>query len=68
MDESEVRSLSDKRDRLIARCQKLETENTVLRQMRDEWQRERAQLLQKNDMARNKIEAMISRLRALEQR
>ncbi|MEQ5836069.1 TIGR02449 family protein [Marinobacter halodurans] len=67
MDQSELQALADKVDRLIARCQKLEQENASMRQMQDDWNRERAQLMQKNDLARNKIEAMIGRLRALEQ-
>ena len=56
----------DKLDKLIERCQKLERDNAALRQLQDDWNRERAQLMQKNDLAKNKIEAMIGRLRALE--
>lgn len=67
MDQSELQALAEKVDRLIARCQKLEQDNTALRQLQDDWNRERAQLMQKNDLARNKIEAMIGRLRSLEQ-
>lgn len=67
MEQSELESLSAKLDRLIERCQKLETENVALRQVQDDWQKERSQLMQRNDLARNKIEAMIGRLRALEQ-
>ncbi|WP_111493982.1 TIGR02449 family protein [Marinobacter bohaiensis] len=67
MDQSELQALADKVDRLIARCEKLEQENASMRQTQDDWNRERAQLMQKNDLARNKIEAMIGRLRALEQ-
>ncbi|MDX1756851.1 MAG: TIGR02449 family protein [Marinobacter sp.] len=67
MDQSELQALADKLDRLIERCQKLEQDNATLRQLQDDWNRERAQLIQKNDLAKNKIEAMIGRLRALEQ-
>ena len=66
MEQSEVRALADKLDRLIERCQKLERDNVTLRELQDDWNRERAQLMQKNDHAKHKIEAMISRLRALE--
>ena len=31
------------------------------------WREERAQLIEKNEMARHKVESMISRLKALEQ-
>jgi len=67
MEQSEVQALADKLDRLIARCEKLERDNAMLRALQDDWNRERAQLMHKNDLARNKVEAMISRLRALEQ-
>lgn len=67
MDQSELQALANKVDRLIAHCEKLEQENSAIRQAQDDWNRERSQLIQKNDLARNKIEAMIGRLRALEQ-
>lgn len=67
MEQSEVQALADKLDKLIERCQKLEQDNAALRELQDSWNRERTQLLHKNDLAKNKIEAMIGRLRALEQ-
>ncbi|MBZ2169125.1 MULTISPECIES: TIGR02449 family protein [Marinobacter] len=66
MEQSDVQALADKLDKLIEHCQKLEQDNAALRQLQDDWNRERAQLMQKNDLAKNKIEAMIGRLRALE--
>ncbi len=67
MEQPELQALADKLDRLIERCQKLEQDNASMRELQDDWNRERAQLLQKNDLAKHKIEAMIGRLRALEQ-
>lgn len=67
MDQSELQALADKLDRLIEECAQLQEDNQALRKLQDDWQRERAHLMQKNDLARNKIEAMIGRLRALEQ-
>jgi cell division protein ZapB len=67
MEQSEVQTLAGKLDRLIEHCQKLERDNAALRELQDDWTRERAQLMQKNDLAKNKVEAMIGRLRALEQ-
>ena len=67
MKQSELQALADKLDRLIERCKKLEQDNAAMRELQDDWNRERAQLIQKNDLAKNKIEAMIGRLRALEQ-
>ncbi|MDY6797972.1 MAG: TIGR02449 family protein [Pseudomonadota bacterium] len=66
MEQSELQALADKLDRLIERCNKLEQDNAALREMQDTWNRERAQLMHKNDLAKHKIEAMIGRLRALE--
>src|SRR5690606_22427772 len=66
MEQSEVQALADKLDKLIERCDKLEKDNALLRELQDDWNRERAQLMHKNDLAKNKIEAMIGRLRALE--
>jgi cell division protein ZapB len=66
MEQSEVQALADKLDKLIERCEKLEKDNALLRELQDDWNRERAQLMHKNDLAKHKIEAMIGRLRALE--
>ncbi len=67
MEQPELEALASKLDRLIERCHKLEQDNAAMRALQDDWNRERAQLMQKNDLAKNKIEAMIGRLRALEQ-
>ncbi len=66
MEQPELQALANKLDRLIERCRKLEQDNADMRELQDDWNRERAQLIQKNDLAKNKIEAMIGRLRALE--
>ena len=66
MEQSELQAMAEKLDRLIERCRKLEQDNAAMRELQDEWNRERAQLLQRNDLAKNRIEAMIGRLRALE--
>lgn len=67
MEVVKLRQLNEKIEKLIARCQQLEVDNAALRQQQDGYQRERMQLMQKNDMARSKIEAMIGRLKSLEQ-
>ncbi|MFW5824148.1 MAG: TIGR02449 family protein [Marinobacter sp.] len=66
MEQSELQAMAEKLDRLIERCRKLEQDNAAMRELQDEWNRERAQLIQRNDLAKNRIEAMIGRLRALE--
>jgi cell division protein ZapB len=67
MAEAKFRALSGKIDLLIKHCEQLEHDNAALRDIQNNWNQERSQLLQKNDLARNKIEAMIGRLKALEQ-
>lgn len=67
MEESRLQSFSEKIDKLLAHVKQLESDNAALREQQEDWHNERATLLQKNDLARNKIEAMIGRLKALEQ-
>ena len=52
---------------LIHLCDQFNSENRKLKVEALSWQHEREQLIQKTDMARNKVEAMIQRLKALEQ-
>lgn len=52
-------------DELIEQCAKLTRENELLRAREENWQRERARLVEKNDMARSRVEAMIVRLKSL---
>ena len=49
------------------RCQRLADENRSLRQQQEHLVGERSQLLAKNEQARSRVEAMISRLKSLEQ-
>jgi cell division protein ZapB len=68
MEELTLEELSEKVSRLVKYCEQLRADNLALKQFQDDWHKERAQLMQKNDLARNKIEAMIGRLKALEQK
>ena len=70
MTDSSTEAFSDLEQRvarLIALCDQLRNENRVLLQSQESLNAERAALLEKNDTARARIEAMISRLKALEQ-
>jgi len=67
MDASQIKVFSNKVEELLVYCQKLETDNVAFKTSQEEWQSERTKLLQKNDLAKNKIESMIGRLKALEQ-
>lgn len=65
--ESELKSLADKLDRLLAANARLNEENRSLRSAHEQLSLERAALVAKNEQARGRVEAMINRLKALEQ-
>ena len=66
MKDPDLIDLNQKIDYLVALSQKLKEENRLLRAKEHSWLEERAQLMEKNDVARDRVEAMISRLRTLE--
>lgn len=59
-------ALEAKLDRLLALCERLKQENHRLREQESGWLRERTRLIEKNELARTRVEAMISRLKSLE--
>ena len=71
MDNAEViaqlRAIATRVDALVERAQQLAAENRSLRQQQEQLAGERAQLLAKNEQARSRVEAMIARLKSLEQ-
>lgn len=66
MSQSLVNSLEDKLNRLIRLCERLDKENKSLREKESDWARERTRLIEKNELARTRVEAMITRLKNLE--
>ncbi len=60
MKSTDLQALVQVVEQLIQRNTELKTQNKALRV-------ERGQLIEKNEIARQKVEAMISRLKALEQ-
>ena len=67
MAENQLKALEKKIDELIALCGELNKENQALKLDSQGWHSERIQLVEKNELARSKVEAMINRLQALEQ-
>ncbi len=61
-----LKDLEKKIDELIALCKELNMENGTLKAEIAGWREERQDLLNKNEMARSKVEAMIDRLRTME--
>jgi cell division protein ZapB len=66
MADTPLQALESKIDELIALCRDLNRENQRLQGERDGWLRERQDLIDKNELARSKVEAMIVRLRSME--
>jgi cell division protein ZapB len=62
-----VREIAQRVDQLIALAQRLAEENRSLRTSQEQLMTERANLLAKNEQARSRVEAMINRLKSLEQ-
>ncbi len=58
--------LQNKVNHLIAMCERLKLENESLRGQRGSLAEERAILMEKNELAQSLVEAMITRLKAME--
>lgn len=63
--DAELRRLEEKIDFLAEECERLRGENKSLKQRYEEWGKERAQLVEKTAIAKNRVEAMISRLKSM---
>jgi cell division protein ZapB len=63
----DIETLEQRIDELISLCDELERKHTAMETDREKWLQERTRLLEKNEMAKSKIEAMIMRLKSLEQ-
>lgn len=63
----ELRDLEIKLDQLIDLYDSVKNENTTLKSKQDALVKEKNQLLEKTTLARNRVEAMISRLKAMGQ-
>ena len=67
MFEQQLKRLEQRVDALVTVCDQLQDENRSLKQRQDVLTSERATLLQKNEQVRARVEAMIGRLKAMEQ-
>lgn len=67
MDVELLHSLEKKIDSLLTLCNELHEENVALKANQSNWQEERVKLREKNELARSRVDSMISRLRSLEQ-
>ena len=67
MEDTDLHALMARLELLISRVEQLNCQNALLTAQEKTWREERAHLIEKNEIARNKVESMISRLKALEQ-
>ncbi|HBP49541.1 TIGR02449 family protein [Pseudomonas sp. FSL R10-0056] len=67
MEDTDLHALMARLELLISRVEQLNRQNALLTAQEKTWREERAHLIEKNEIARNKVESMISRLKALEQ-
>ena len=65
-DSVDLRSLESQVDELIQTCEQLTDENRALRDQQSTLVAERASLIEKSELARSRVEAMIARLKAME--
>jgi cell division protein ZapB len=66
MAENQLKTLEQKIDELIELCHELNRENQTLKANNAGWRMERQDLIDKNELARSKVESMINRLRTME--
>lgn len=67
MDEKILINLERRTEELLQRLNALSHENRSLRESQAAMLNERARLIEKTELARSRVEAMISRLKAMEQ-
>ena len=66
VESEDLRKLETRIDELINACQRLREENQALKSEQDELGEKHSRLMEKTRIARERIETMISRLKALE--
>ncbi|MBK4993488.1 TIGR02449 family protein [Pseudomonas sp. S37] len=65
--ENDLQALMSRFELLIDRVEQLKRQNALLVAQEKSWREERAHLIEKNEIAKRKVESMIIRLKALEQ-
>ena len=63
----DLSDLESKVEELIARCETLAKQNLELREREQSWQAERAELVERHQVAQAKIDSMIGRATALQE-
>ncbi|GAB4302275.1 MAG: TIGR02449 family protein [Methylophaga sp.] len=66
MNKHAIQQLEQQVDELLRTSRRLREENMLLKSQQAAWLSERAQLIEKTEVARNRIEKMVSRLKELD--
>ncbi|MYB88529.1 MAG: TIGR02449 family protein [Proteobacteria bacterium] len=66
LNEQELKRLESRVNSLIRAYKDLQKENSLLKAQQDSYTAERASLIDKNEQARKRVEAMITRLKSME--
>jgi cell division protein ZapB len=66
MSDTDIIKLENRIDELITICDQLKSENSVLRERQNLLLDERNRLIEKADMARGRVESILTRLRSME--
>ena len=66
MSENNIEKLYQKVDQLIRLCEQLQASNKLLVSREQQWLQERTRLVEKNEMARTRVEAVIGHLKTLQ--
>lgn len=67
MSDTSFNTLEGKVDELIQLCNDMKEENQLLRNDKHNWENERKSLVEKNQLARSRLEKVLQRLKTLEQ-
>lgn len=62
----DLKALEAKVDELVELCESLANENQALRERNRAWAIEKSNLVERNELARSKIDALIDRLKSMD--
>lgn len=66
MEKDAIQQLEQQVDELLRASRRIREENMLLKSQQTAWLTERAQLVEKTDLARSRIETMVGRLKELD--
>ena len=67
MSDERFEALNSKVDTLISLCGEMKQENQLLKASQENWHAERRQLMEKNKTTKSQLEAILAKLKAMEE-